>query len=241
MKRVVILQPNYFPWYGYIEQIALADHFVHLDDVQLPQGRSFTKRVQIKTPEGIKWMTAPTVKAHQPKICDVVLAQGTGWQDKHLALLERSFKGATYADDALEIASQALTTHSTSLADLNIEGEERIARYFGIETSFSRSSTMWISSTSTQRLVDIMLAVGGDVYLTGHGARNYLEHERFEAHGIQVEYIQYDKTPYTQQWGDFTPYVSSLDLIANRGQAGREVLTSKAIDWRTFIASNPSS
>lgn len=236
MKHVVILQPNYFPWAGYIEQIALADHFVHLDDVQLPQGRSFVKRVQIKTPEGIKWMTAPTQKTHKAKICDVQLAQDTGWQDKHLALLEHSLGRAPHAKDALDIAAQALEANPTSLADLNICGEETVARYFGLSTTFSRSSAMSIASTSTQRLVDIMLAVEGEVYITGHGAKNYLDHELFEAHDIRVEYMKYDRTPYPQLWGEFTPYVSVLDLIANQGQAGRDALTSRSIGWREFLA-----
>jgi WbqC-like protein len=41
MTAVVILQPQFFPWIGYFEQVHRADIFVHFADVQLPQGRSF--------------------------------------------------------------------------------------------------------------------------------------------------------------------------------------------------------
>ena len=49
----------FFPWVGLFEQIRLANVFVHYDDVQLPQGRSFTTRVQLKAPTGVHWLTMP--------------------------------------------------------------------------------------------------------------------------------------------------------------------------------------
>ena len=48
MTTVVISQPMFFPWVGMFEQIALADVYVHYDDVQFSKG-SFTNRVQLKT------------------------------------------------------------------------------------------------------------------------------------------------------------------------------------------------
>ena len=56
--KVVISQPMFFPWVGFLEQMRLADVYVHYDDVQFSKG-SFTNRVQIKTPEGFIWLTAP--------------------------------------------------------------------------------------------------------------------------------------------------------------------------------------
>ena len=38
MKTVVISQPMYFPWVGMLEQMRLADVFVHLDDAQFSKG-----------------------------------------------------------------------------------------------------------------------------------------------------------------------------------------------------------
>ena len=48
----------FLPWIGLFEQIRLADVFVHYDDVQMPRGRSFVQRVQIKTPRGQQWLSA---------------------------------------------------------------------------------------------------------------------------------------------------------------------------------------
>jgi len=56
----------------------------------------------------------------------------------------------------------------------------------------------------------------------------------FEVEGVQVEYIDYQKQPYPQQHGAFTPFVSVLDLIANLGQDGARVMVSGTVDWKKF-------
>ncbi len=49
--------------------------------------------------------------------------------------------------------------------------------------------------------------------------------------------MDYEKIPYPQLHGDFNPFVSILDLVANVGRAGREVIRSHAVDWRSFSVS----
>ena len=98
--RVVISQSMYFPWVGLLEQVRLADVFVHYDDVQFSKG-SFVNRVQIKTAQGIEWMTVPGREVHLgQRIADVQVAPASQWTAKHLALLQRSFAGAPFAEDA---------------------------------------------------------------------------------------------------------------------------------------------
>jgi hypothetical protein len=81
----------------------------------------------------------------------------------------------------------------------------------------------------------MVVSLGGSRYLTGHGAKNYLEHDLFEQGGVSVEYLNYEKTPYPQLHGDFTPFVSSLDLIANVGRAGVDRIRSGTVPWRQFL------
>ena len=64
-------------------------------------------------------------------------------------------------------------------------------------------------------MLNLVKAVGGTTYITGHGARNYLDHEGFEAAGVEVEYMDYAPRPWPQSLTEFTPYVTGLDLVAN--------------------------
>jgi hypothetical protein len=42
-------------------------------------------------------------------------------------------------------------------------------------------------------------------------------------------------TPYPQLHGEFTPYVTALDLIANCGKERIDVICSEAIFWKNFL------
>jgi hypothetical protein len=89
-----------------------------------------------------------------------------------------------------------------------------------------------VGGSSTQRLVDLCRHVGADTYITGLGALKYLEHEQFETSRILVRYMDYQRMPYPQMFGDFTPYVSILDALANCGSRAQELICSESIYWR---------
>ena len=96
------------------------------------------------------------------------------------------------------------------------------------------ASAMGIAGTGSARVLAICQTLGAERYVTGDGAREYLDHESFETAGIRVEYLDYAKQPYPQLHGAFTPFVSALDLAANCGRAGREVIASGTVYWKDF-------
>lgn len=94
---------------------------------------------------------------------------------------------------------------------------------------------MGIGGQSSRRVLDVVKQASGTHYITGHGARQYLDHALFEAEGVHVEYLDYQKQPYPQLHGEFTPFVSVLDLIGNLGKDGARVMVSGSVDWKAFI------
>ena len=84
MKAAVISQPMFFPWVGMLEQMRVADTYVHYDDVQFSKG-SFTNRVQIKTAQGIQWLSMPLRELSLgQEIRGVLVDDRQGWRRKHL-------------------------------------------------------------------------------------------------------------------------------------------------------------
>jgi hypothetical protein len=77
--------------------------------------------------------------------------------------------------------------------------------------------------------------VEGKEYITGHGASQYLDHALFERERVLVSYMNYRKHPYPQLHGEFTPFVSVLDLIANQGQSGKDCICSGTRNWKDFV------
>ena len=227
----------FFPWAGLFEQIRLADVFVYYDDVQFSKG-SFENRVQIKTAAGSKWLTVPVRHDRLSQtLLETQLDDGRDWRNSHLAFLRQQFREAPFAADALSIVENVYGNSFASLADLCIAGMDAVCSYFGLSDplQFKRSSRLGIPGRSSQRVLDIVQTFEGARYVTGHGAKNYLDHEAFEGAGVRVEYMDYAMRPYPQLFGAFTASVSILDLIANKGPAGGECLSPKTIYWKDFM------
>ncbi len=236
MTRVVISQPMYFPWAGFLAQMALADVFIWLDDAQFSKG-SFTNRIQVKLDGGRRWMSVPLAgKGSFQRIADLA-DTGGGWQESHRALLAQSLRGQPHAQQALTLFDD---THAApgSLCDRLVASAEGMAAAMGIlPAQRLRSSQMAVAGTSSDRVRDLVRAVGGTEYITGHGALSYLDHEGFEAAGIRVSYMDYRPEPWPQGHGDFTPYVTGLDLLAAlTPSAAVTHLCPASLDWRTFKA-----
>jgi hypothetical protein len=235
--RVVISQSMYFPWVGLLEQIRLADVFIHYDDVQFSKG-SFSNRVQVKMPDGRAWMTVPLSDHRLGQTIDEVrIKPMESWRNQHLALLEKSFKGAPHAEDALEIAASVTGKDLSTVAEVSRESMLALSRYFGLDadTRFMDSRAFGIPGSSSERVLALVKAAGGTDYITGHGAKNYLDHELFESRDVSVSYMDYRSIPYPQSHGDFTPYVTALDLVAHRGRDGLASIASGTRNWKEFI------
>jgi hypothetical protein len=235
MTRVVISQPMFFPWVGMFEQIRMADVYVHYDDVQFPQGRSFINRVQIKTHSGSMWLTVPVLRSGLQLINQVTIDDAQKWRERHLNTLRQNYAKAPFGKEMLALAESIYALKTSRLAEFNIFGMQKIAAYFELNPQFERSSSLPVGGASSSRLLDITRSFGGDTYITGHGAHNYLDHQLLESNGVRVEYIDYQKIPYPQLYGEFTPFVSILDLVANLGKNGRSLIASKTVYWKDFI------
>ncbi|MBM3618128.1 MAG: WbqC family protein [Alphaproteobacteria bacterium] len=237
-KSIVILQPQYFPWVGVFEQIRLADIYVHYDDVQYSRS-GYMNRVQVKTPQGVEWMSVPVLHSGFPLIKNTPIKYDAPWVHKHLEQLRHHYFKAPYYNEMMDLVRPILEKQWDSICELNMAALESISGYFGFKTRFERSSTLGIASSSTQRVVAICRHYDATHYITGHGAKNYIDYDQFENAGISLEYMEYQKRPYPQFHGDFTPYVSILDLIAHCGKDGAEYIVSSSRYWRDVLAETP--
>jgi hypothetical protein len=234
MKTVVISQPMYFPWVGMLEQMRLADVFVHLDDAQFSKG-GFFNRVQLKTAEGTPWLTVPLAETKLGHSLNETQMAKHDWRRKQLATLKQSYAAAPHVEEMLGLVESVFEKENESLAALSAASVEALAAFFEIAPAVVQwSSAMDIEGTGSARVLAICKALGAERYVTGHGAREYLDHAAFEAAGVRVEYLDYEKRAYPQLYGAFTPFVSALDLAANCGRAGREVIASGTIYWKDF-------
>lgn len=226
MKKVAILQSNYIPWKGYFDLIAAVDEFIIYDDMQYTR-RDWRNRNQIKTPQGVQWLTVPVLvkgKYHQ-KIRDTEIV-GTDWASTHWTTLYQSYKKSPHFD---EIASWLEPLYReqtyTHISDLNRKFIEHICLYLGINTKISNCWDYPLTEGKTERLVNLCTSAGGREYISGPSAKNYIDEQLFLDAGIKLTWFDYvGYPPYPQLWGDFTHGVTILDLLFNCGSNGRHYM-----------------
>lgn len=234
MITVAISQPMYFPWPGFMEMMKLADIFIWLDDAQFSKG-SFTNRIQVKTASGRKWMTIPLEGKGSFTPIRELRALGATWRQSHRSLLHNALADSPYRAVALTLFDEAVdheTVHEVLIA--SCEAQARMLDALPPRILFS--SQLAVESQGSQRVLDLVRAVGGNRYISGAGGAHYLDHSAFDQAGVEVCYMEYNVMPWPQHFGDFTPYVTSLDLIAHRGKEAADHLRPAVVPWRHRLA-----
>lgn len=220
MKRIAILQSNYIPWKGYFDMIAAVDEFILYDDMQFTKN-DWRNRNQIKTPQGVQWLTVPVkVKGKFGQAIRETAIDGKGWATSHWKSFQLYYRRAQYFN---EIASLLEPVYSDPphiyISQLNRQLIEIICDYIGIHATISCSSDYTLMEGKTGRLVDLCIQAGGTEYISGPAAKDYLDENLFRDAGIKLTWFNYDNYPaYPQLWGEFVHGVSILDLLFNCGK-----------------------
>lgn len=225
--RVGIIQSNYLPWRGYFDFIDEVDLFIVYDDVQYTV-RDWRNRNRIKTADGTRWITVPI--QHGPRaqlICETRIDYSRDWREEHRRVIATSLANAPYVDEALGLIQPAWDVRHETISELNIALLTAICDYLAIRTPLRMSSEFDVPGARTERLIELLAAVGATTYLSGPSARAYLDEHLFEDAGIALEYKNYSYPPYPQCWGAFEAAVSIVDTIANCGPEARRVLKSQ--------------
>lgn len=234
MKKVVIHQPLFFPWIGMFEQMVCSDIYLHYDDAIIPKSGGLTNRIKIKTSNGTVWLTVPIIRKGEQCIRDVKILNNKPWKNKHFKTLQQSYARAPYVADMLDIVNEVYDRNDVYLMDLNIFAIEKVVEYYCLDLNSEFTSKFNVRCQRSEKVFALVKKNNGNIYITGHGARKYLDHDMFESNGIRVEYMDYKMMPYPQLHGDFNPYVSILDLIANTGQEGKKFISPATIYWKVF-------
>lgn len=227
MKKVAILQSDYIPWKGYFDIIHSVDEFILYDDMQYTR-RDWRNRNQIKTANGMLWLTIPvdTKGKYFQKINETKVS-GHDWARQHMRSIQLSYAHAPFFAEYRDFFEDLYTRAEKLdyLTDINRMFIEAICKDLGIKTKISLSSDYELADGKTERLVELVKSAGGDWYLSGPAAKDYIVDEVFENSGVELAYMNYEGYPeYPQLHGEFTHNVSVLDLLFMTGHdAGKYI------------------
>jgi len=214
---IAIHQPNYLPWLGFFDKARMADTFVLLDNVPYTRG-SVINRNRIRTKRGCEWITIPV--RHQPgELIRNVLTVDSRWEKKHWKTLLFNYSRAPCFSDLAPMLHDAYEKRWDKLADLNEALIILLLDYLSLKPRVLRASDLTVQGKSSELLVNICKAVGDREYLSGAGAKGYLDLALFEREGTAVKFQQFASPEYPQLFGKFIPNLSAIDYFFNCGRA----------------------
>ncbi len=226
--RVSIQQPQYLPYIGFFHKLMLSDIHVILDDVTYGKN-TFVNRNRIKTPQGAAWITIPMRVKRDQMIKEYKIDNTRDWRRKHLNAIKTNYGGAPFFKDYREFFDDYYKKEWVNLVELDAEALEYIAKQLNINVKFIRSSKLGITTTETQRLIDICNAVEADTYISGIGGKEYMDGNLFKTNNITLIYQDFKHPVYKQRFGKFEEFMSIIDLLFNHGKESTEIIKNSGL------------
>ncbi len=219
-KKVAILQSNYIPWKGYFDMIAAVDEFIIYDDMQYTK-RDWRNRNQIKTPQGVQWLTIPVqVKGKYFQSIRDTEVNGFEWAEQHWNKLELNYRKAPYYDEVSSWLKPLYFSQQYShITHINLAFIKAICNYLSITTTITHSWDYALNEGKTERLADLCTQAAATGYVSGPAAKDYIDESVFTDKCISLSWFDYTGySEYSQLWGEFAHGVSILDLLFNCGK-----------------------
>jgi hypothetical protein len=228
-KTVIIHQPDFLSYLGFFHRFLLANAWVVLDNVQFVTGttKSWQNRDKIKTAQGEKWITVSVQKAPLGTLIKDILLSASDWRRDNLNLIRNSYVKAPYYTEIIPYIEDLYAYECSRLVEFNLKSSEMLMELLGVSIDMVLASELQPTGKSNELLVDILKKVGGDTYLSGIGARSYFTPEPFDEARITVIWQDFKHPIYPQLFGEFIPYLSSIDLLFNCGiDTSRKILAN---------------
>lgn len=225
---VGIHQLHYLPWLRYFEKIARSDVFIVLDNIQYNKN-GWQNRNKIKSQAGVLTLTVPVAERFAQNLDDVQIRQDLPWRRKHWESIRQAYSKAPFFSHYGGFLSDTYARDWHMLNDLNRHVLEFFLAALGISTRVVYASGLHVPGIATERLVNLIKAVGGDRYYSGEYATEaYLDADLLRRAGIALDLQQWHAPVYPQLHGAFAPDLSIIDLLMNCGPDSPAVLMEGA-------------
>lgn len=221
---VGIHQPHYLPWLRYFEKIARSDVFIALDNIQFSKN-GWQNRNKVKGPNGPVLLTAPVHASLDGTIGATAIREDGKWRVKHAKTIEQLYRSAPHFDTYWPPLQALYAREWETLGALNRAMLTMWNDALGITTPVVYASDLAVPGEATERLINLVQAVGGDAYYSGaYALEAYLDGDRLAEAGIELVIQEWTAPVYPQRYGEFVKDLAVVDLLMNCGPDSLTIL-----------------
>ena len=214
-KKCGIVQPYFFPYYGYFQLINLADHFVFYDDVNFIS-RGWINRNYILVNKKRQYITVPCSSKSQNKLInEVELSLNSKIRKKLLKTIRFNYSKAPFFDSVFTLIENVLKLDTNKISELSIYSIKSVLEYLNISTETHIASELPIPNDQdrSERLIEITKFLGCDNYVNPIGGTELYDKEYFEKFDIKLTFIKPSNIKYNQFDNQFVSNLSIIDVL----------------------------
>ena len=215
--KVAVMQPYLFPYLGYFQLVNAVDTFVFADDVNYIK-RGYINRNRILFQDEKQYITVPCIKVSQNKLINEiqVAIETKGYPENILLTINHVYKKAPFFTDVFPIIESIFHSDNYNISTLAAASVEAVSKYLEINVDFKFSSLSFGHTKGQDksiRLINITKELGSDSYINPKGGDVLYDKEFFDGHGVNLDFLIAQVSPYTQFKNDFVPDLSIIDVI----------------------------
>jgi hypothetical protein len=221
--KVAVMQPYFFPYLGYYSLIQSVDCFVFYSDVQFSR-QSWMCRNRIlnrQQDSGWEYLHIPVQSAPlKTPFCEIRLAEKVHWKMHIKNQMMLAYGGAPHYGEVMRELEDILKTTTDGLASFNMESLRHLCHWLSIETRMVESRELAYNRSlgREERLLDMVNLLGGSTYINAIGGQALYSKEVWHRKDVDLFFLQWEGTPYSQGDGAFVPNLSILDALMWMGK-----------------------
>lgn len=220
--KIAIHQPYYLPWSGFFHKIVNCDIFVINDAIEYSK-KDFTRRAKIDTEA---YLDVPLAQHSDFEKIVNLSVRDENWRHKHINKIINLYRNHPFFFDYIEHVEYFIlrTKFLTNLAEINIQILNDVLNFLNITRKIERTCNYDISGQKEEYVINIVKHFGGDIYISGAGAKSYQQNENFEKNNIKLVYQDMyhylQQNPYKQKGKQFVNGLTFIDALFNIGKEG---------------------
>jgi len=201
---VSIHQPSYFSWFGLLHKIIKSDIFIVLDNVQFNK-RAFQHRTLYSNNSGKPSYLTLSVDAKNHQRNNISINQikfknsNIDVLQKHKQIFDQRFKKSNLYKQYQDRINDIFKSDEKFLFPVIMKTFNLMLDIYGVKTKILYASNLNVEGTKSELMLNLTKAAGGDIYLSGRGAEDYMEDKLFFQNNVDVIYQDFVHIKFDQK------------------------------------------
>lgn len=224
---LLIHQPYFLPWLGFLAKLNAADRVLVLD--RAPFRRNHLSRVRVLEGSGrLLWLTYPVGASQGQLISEVLLPDDRTIGKRLLRTLRVSYGRSPYFRREVDFVEElfAQSSECSSLSEFTVSGIEGVLSYLGLHCEVILESQLDLPTDRTDKAMKAAELLGAQTIVCGDGASTTVHDMNVIQASCDVAIIRYASRhpvyPQLQRSRANLPFAAGLSFVDALFQTGRE-------------------